>query len=261
MNRIDKKFEVLKAANKKAFIGFITAGDPHLDKTAAFIYALEAAGTDVIEIGIPFSDPLADGPVIQEAAVRALDNWDFNVAKVMKLMKEVRTHTEVPIAYLVYVNTIIVYGKEKFISECVEAGIDGLIIPDMPLEERGELEALINATDIALIPLVAPTSKDRIEAIVSGCKGFTYCVSSLGVTGRSSDFYNGVELYLQDVRSRSVLPTAVGFGISTPADIIALKDYVDGVIVGSAIVNQVAESNGNPEIVGAFVKTLVDALR
>lgn len=260
MNRIEEKFKQLKADNKKAFIGFVTAGDPHLSKTEDLILALEAAGSSIVEVGIPYSDPLADGPIIQEASNRALANDDFGVAKVMDLMKEVRTKTEVPLVYLVYINTIIVYGKEKFINECVEAGIDGLIIPDLPLEERDELKPLIDATELALIPLIAPTSKERIEQVVDGCRGFTYCVSSLGVTGRSSDFYSGVEAYLSEVQERSVLPTAVGFGISTPEDVKALRDYVDGVIVGSAIVKRVDESAGDPKVVGDFVKTLVDAL-
>jgi tryptophan synthase alpha chain len=260
MNRIDQKFEQLKSEGKKAFIGFITAGDPHIDKTEELIYALEEAGTDIIEVGIPFSDPLADGPIIQAAAVRALSNEGFNVDKVMTMIKKVRKNSQVPIVYLVYVNTIIVYGKERFIESCVDAGVDGLIIPDMPLEERDELASIISKTDVALIPLVAPTSKDRIESVIEGCNGFTYCVSSLGVTGRSSNFYQGVEGYLKDVRARSILPTAVGFGISTPEDIKSLKDYVDGIIVGSAIVNQVDISDGNPKVVGDFVKTLVEAL-
>lgn len=260
MNRIDLKFEALKKEDKKAFIGFVTAGDPHLSKTAELIYALEKAGSSIIEIGIPFSDPLADGPVIQEAANRALANDDFCVAKVMSLMKEVRKNVEVPLVYLVYINTILVYGKEKFVQECVDSGIDGLIIPDLPLEERDEIDYLLADTDVALIPLIAPTSRDRVEKVVAGGGGFTYCVSSLGVTGRSSNFYADVDAYLTEVRERSTLPTAVGFGISSPADVKRLKDYADGVIVGTAIVRKVAESNGDPEVVGAFVKTLVDAL-
>ncbi|PKM93254.1 MAG: tryptophan synthase subunit alpha [Firmicutes bacterium HGW-Firmicutes-1] len=256
MNRIDKKFIELKQKNKKAFIGFITAGDPTLEDTAALVHALEEAGTDIIEIGIPYSDPLADGPVIQLANQRAFMNADLSVANIMAKVGFIRKTTEVPLLYLVYINTIIVYGKEKFMKDCVDAGIDGLIIPDMPLEEREELMVLINETDLALIPLVAPTSKDRISKIVDGCKGFVYCVSSLGVTGRSSQFHEGIEAYLKDVKSKTNLPIAVGFGISNKKDINALSDLVDGVIVGSAIVQKVAEGKGDIEIVKNFIKEL-----
>lgn len=258
MNRIDKKFQELKSENKKAFIGFVTAGDPSLEKTVDIVLGLEQAGTDIIEIGIPYSDPLADGPVIQLASQRAFQNEDLSVDNIMKMVEGIRKKTEIPLLFLVYINTIIVYGKEKFIQKCAEAGIDGLIIPDMPLEERGELLDLILKTDIALIPLVAPTSKDRVEKIIESCKGFVYCVSSLGVTGRSSDFHKDVVEYLKEVKSKSDLPIAVGFGISKKEDIIALKDYVDGAIVGSAIVNMVGEGKGDAEVVKSFVKDMIE---
>lgn len=258
MNRIDKKFIDLKEKNKKAFIGFITAGDPTLAKTAELVLALEAAGTDIIEIGIPYSDPLADGPVIQEANLRAFKNTDLSVANIMATVSSIRETTEVPLLYLVYINTIIVYGKERFIKDCVDVGIDGLIIPDMPFEEREELMDLISETELALIPLVAPTSRDRIDKIVDGCKGFVYCVSSLGVTGRSSEFHLDIEGYLKDVKSKTNLPIAVGFGISNKKDIAALSDCVDGIIVGSAIVKKVAEGNGDVETVKKFIKELTN---
>lgn len=260
MNRIDKKFIELKEKGKKAFIGFITAGDPTLEKTKSLVSALEEANTDIIEIGIPYSDPLADGPVIQMAALRAFENKELSVARIMETVKEIRENTEIPILFLVYINTIIVYGKEKFIKECVEVGIDGLIIPDLPLEEREELLEVISETDLALIPLVAPTSRDRIEKIVEGCKGFVYCVSSLGVTGRNSEFYSDVYNYLEDVRKKTNLPIAVGFGISKPKDIEDLRDYVDGIIVGTAIVKKVEEGKGETKIVKEFVEELTKGL-
>lgn len=260
MNRIDQKFIDLKEISKKAFIGFITAGDPTLSQTGELVKALEAAGTDIIEIGIPYSDPLADGPVIQLASQRAFKNKDLSVANIMKLVSDIRKTTDIPLLFLVYINTILVYGKERFIKDCVEIGIDGLIIPDMPLEEREELMSLITETDLALIPLVAPTSKDRIESIVKGCKGFVYCVSSLGVTGRSSDFHSDIKSYLQEVKSKTDLPVAVGFGISSKKDIEDLRDYVDGFIVGSAIVKKVEEGNGDTQVVDCFVRALKTAL-
>ena len=155
MNRINKKFRYLQSINKKAFIGYITAGDPNLDKTEEFVYALEEGGTHIVELGIPFSDPLADGPVIQDAGQRALDAG-VTVDKIFKTVINIRKNTEIPIVFLVYYNTILVYGKDKFIEKCEEIGVDGLIIPDLPLEEREELTNIMNFEKLCLIPLVAP---------------------------------------------------------------------------------------------------------
>lgn len=260
MNRIDQKFIELKQKGKKAFIGFTTAGDPTLEKTIELVGALEEAGADIIEIGVPYSDPLADGPVIQLANQRAFKNADLNVKNVIQTITKIRKTTEIPLIFLVYINTILVYGKEKFIGECVEAGIDGLIIPDLPLEEKEELASIIEQTDLALIPLVAPTSKDRVEKITAGCKGFVYCVSSLGVTGRASDFHADILNYLSEVKSKTSLPIAVGFGISTPEDILRLKDYVDGVIVASVVVKKIGETDGDIVAVKELVKSLSSCL-
>ncbi len=242
--------------DKPAFIGFITGGDPSLDKLAGLVKGMEDGGCDIIEIGIPYSDPLADGPVIQRANARAFMNDNHSVKSLMNEVKNIRSNTQVPLLYLVYINTILVYGKQRFIDDCVDAGIDGLIIPDMPLEERDELLPYLKKTDISLIPLVAPTTKDRLQKVLADCSGFVYCVSSLGVTGRSSNFYDGVEQYLADVKSKSNLPIAVGFGISTKEDIEKLSPYVDGVIVGSAIVNKVEEGNGDGKVLEDFIKSL-----
>ncbi|GKX29395.1 tryptophan synthase alpha chain [Vallitalea longa] len=244
MNRINKKFENLQLNNQKAFIGYITAGDPNLDKTEEFVYALEEGGTHIVELGIPFSDPLADGPVIQAAGQRAL-NAGITVDKIFRSVMNIRKNTDVPLVFLVYYNTIIIYGKERFIKRCEETGVDGLIIPDLPLEERDELTEIMNYEKLCFIPLVAPTSKDRISKIVEGCKGFVYCVSSLGVTGEKSNFYKDIKSYLQDVKKKSDIPIAVGFGISSKEDIKKLENDVDGVIVGSAIVNEIRASKGD----------------
>ena len=256
MSRIESKFKEIKKINKKAFISYITAGDPNLEQTKKIVLALEEAGSDIIEIGIPYSDPLADGPVIQSAALRAFKN-NIKVKDIMAMVQEIRKVTEIPLAYLVYVNTVLVYGKEKFIKECSQIGIDALIIPDLPLEERGEIIDLINEYKIDLIPLVAPTSKERIADIIKDCSGFVYCVSSLGVTGRNSEFYKDVHTYLEDVKAKSHIPVAVGFGISTKEDVINLSPYVDGVIVGTAIVKKIEETNGDENEVKEFVRSLI----
>ncbi|WP_113675526.1 tryptophan synthase subunit alpha [Vallitalea guaymasensis] len=255
MNRITKKFQELQSKNKKAFIGYLTAGDPNIKKTEEFVYALEKGGTDIIELGIPFSDPLADGPVIQDAGLRAL-NAGVTVDKIMNLVKDIRKNTEIPLLFLVYYNTILIYGKEKFIRTCEEIGVDGLIIPDLPLEERDELEKIMDYDKLCLIPLVAPTSKDRIRKIIDGCNGFVYCVSSLGVTGGKSNFYSDIQSYLQDVKENSSLPIAVGFGISCRDDIKRLEDHVDGVIVGSAIVREIKRSKGDVIVLKEYIESL-----
>lgn len=256
MNRIDAKFELLKKENKKAFIAFVTGGDPSIAKTEEIVLAIEEAGADIIEIGVPYSDPLADGPVIQAASQRALTSG-VRVKDLMAMVGRLRRKTDIPLLFLVYYNTIFVYGKERFVNDCKEAGIDGLIIPDLPLEEREELGPILVEAGIANIPLVAPTSKSRVSAIAKGCSGFVYCVSSLGVTGRGSDFHGNMESYMSEVRSQTTLPLAIGFGISTREDLERLAPYADGLIVGSAIVRKVEESGGDPEAVKAFVKELL----
>lgn len=255
MNRITATFEALKKENKKAHIGFITAGDPSIEKTYELVKALVAGGCDIVEIGVPYSDPLADGPVIQAAANRALAGG-VTVDQVFELVRQVRKEVTVPLVFLMYVNTIMVYGKEKFISNCKEVGIDGLIVPDVPYEEQEEILPLMQTYGIELIPLVAPTSKDRVKKITEGSKGFVYCVSSMGVTGRNSEFHQGIEAYIEDVRAQTDLPLAIGFGISSNEDVKRFETIADGVIVGSAIVREVERTQGDPEQVEAFVKKL-----
>jgi tryptophan synthase alpha chain len=259
MNRIDKKFKELKQNNKKALITYITAGDPSIEKTEELIYAKERAGASIIEIGIPFSDPLADGSVIQKAAQNALSNG-VNLKKIFNCIERVRANTEIPLVFLVYYNTILAYGVQKFVDKCDEIGIDGIIIPDLPLEEQDEIMPYIKKSNVALIPLIAPTSKERIEKIVDGKNGFVYCISSLGVTGMKDSFYEKAEEFLKSVKKVTKLPTAVGFGISSKEDVEKFKSYVDGVIVGSAVVKRVSDKEESVEKVESFVRELACAL-
>lgn len=255
MNRITATFNRLRAEDRAARISFLTAGDPGIDRSFDLVKALIDGGSDIVEIGIPFSDPLADGPVIQAAANRALAGG-VSVDQVFELVKKCRSMTDKPLLFLMYINTLLVYGKEKFISNCKEAGIDGLIIPDLPYEERDEIFPLMQEAGVELIPLVAPTSKDRVKKIVSGCKGFVYCVSSMGVTGRSSDFHAELDNYIAEVRSQTDLPIAIGFGITNNDDVKRFEKLADGVIVGTAIVRVIEASKGDPAAVEAFVKEL-----
>lgn len=255
MNRIEKRFQELRDNNKKALITYITAGHPSINKTEELIYAQERGGASIIEIGIPYSDPVADGPVIEKAAQIALKGGT-NLESIFNTVKKTRKNTNIPLVFLVYYNTIFAYGLERFINKCSEIGIDGLIIPDLPLEEQEEILPYIKGKDVALIPLVAPTSKARIKDVVKDKKGFVYCISSLGVTGRLGEFHDGVEEFLDKVRECTSLPVAVGFGISSKEHIEKLKNHVDGVIVGSALVKKVEESDGNLKMIEEFVREL-----
>lgn len=255
MNRIEKTFKALKEANKVAHIGFVTAGDPSIEKSYDLVKALVAGGCDIVEIGVPYSDPLADGPVIQAAATRALAGG-VTVDQVFELVGKLRKDVTVPLVFLMYVNTLMVYGKEKFIAKCSELGVDGLIVPDVPYEEQDEILPLMQSYGVELIPLVAPTSKDRVKRITEGSKSFVYCVSSMGVTGRNSEFHAGIDAYIEDVRSQTDLPLAIGFGISSNEDVKRFEKIADGVIVGTAIVKEVERTKGDPKAVEAFVKEL-----
>ena len=238
MSKIENAF-----AHGKAFIGFLTAGDPSLEKTKEFILSMASAGADLIEIGIPFSDPIAEGEVIQRANIRAL-SVGTTLDKIFKMVRAVRLSTQVPLVFLTYLNPIFTYGYDHFFRECSSSGIDGVIIPDIPFEEKGELLPFSEKYGIDIISLIAPTSRERISKIASCAKGFVYCVSSMGVTGVRSEIQTDLPSILATVKSVTDVPTAIGFGISTPKQASEISVSADGIIVGSALV-QIIEAHGN----------------
>ena len=235
MSNIQAAFDRKKEEGKKAFIPFITAGDPHIQATEQFIYALEEAGSTIIELGIPFSDPVADGPVIQRANLRVMARG-FRLETVFELVERVRERTQIPLVFLMYGNTVHHYGIEDFFKRCQEVGVDGIIIPDVPLEEREEFNRYAKANGVDLIALVTPTSGERIKTICETATGFLYCVSSLGVTGTRESIETDLSTFFKEIKAHCMIPTALGFGISTKEQASLLKDYADGIIVGSAIV-------------------------
>ncbi|MFH0920481.1 MAG: tryptophan synthase subunit alpha [Fibrobacterota bacterium] len=262
MSRIEDKFMVLKKKGRKALITFVTAGDPDLAVTEALVLEMEKQGADIIELGVPYSDPIAEGPVIQVANVRALKN-SVRLPDLFALVSRLRQKTDVPLLFLLYYNSILQYGSERFFAEGRNAGLDGLIVPDLPFEERGELGDLPARHGIDLIRMISPVSEERIDRIVRGATGFLYCVSSLGVTGVREGFSTDFEDFFSKIRRHSSLPTALGFGISTPDHVRSLKAYADGLIVGSAIVRRVGESASPAqalEKVGGFVRELRKAM-
>lgn len=260
MGRISEKFNLLKSKGEKALIPYISAGDPSIEKTEELIYTLEKNGADIIELGIPYSDPLADGPVIEAAGHRSLAGG-FKLKDVFKCVKNVREKSEIPLIFMCYYNSVFGYGRDKFIENCVEAGIDGLIIPDLPMEEREEIAPFLEGTGIDLIPLVALTSKERIPRITKESKGFVYCVSSLGVTGVRKSFSENVDEFLKKTKESTETPICVGFGIGKKEDVERFKDIADGVIVGSALVKKIFESNCSFEEIGRFIRELKSATR
>lgn len=239
MSKIKNAFE-----NKKAFIAFITAGDPSLEKTEEFVLTAEKAGADLVEIGIPFSDPIADGPVIQEANVRALKN-NVTTDDIFDLVASIRKKTDIPLVFLTYLNPVFKYGYEKFLARCQQLGLDGLIIPDLPFEEKGELAPLAKQYDVDIISLIAPTSEQRIKTIAEDSSGFLYVVASMGVTGVRAEIKTDLPSILKAVKAASDTPAAVGFGINTPEQAKTISQYADGVIVGSAIVKLIAKHGDN----------------
>ena len=239
MSKIANAFE-----NGKAFIGFLTAGDPTIEKTIEYILAMEEAGCDLIEIGIPFSDPMAEGVVIQDANVRALKH-NTTTDDVFEIVEAVRAKTDIPLVFLTYINPVFFYGYEKFFKRCNELGIDGIISPDLPYEEKGEIAEIARKNDVDVISLIAPTSKERIQKIAGDATGFIYIVSSLGVTGMRSEIKTDLNAIISDIRDVTDLPLAVGFGINTPEQASNIGKIADGVIVGSAIVKIIEEHGEN----------------
>ena len=227
-------------ANGKAFIPFITCGDPDLETTAKLIPAMAEAGADLIEIGIPFSDPTAEGPVIQDGNLRAL-SAGCTTDKVFELVREVRKTVTIPLVFMTYANVVYSYGAERFLKTAAEVGIQGLILPDVPYEEKAEFDPLCKQYGIDLISMIAPTSHERIRMIASEASGFVYCVSSLGVTGVRSEITTDIGAMVELVKQSCDIPCAVGFGISTPEQAEAMSRVSDGAIVGSAIVKIIAE--------------------
>lgn len=242
MNRIDDTFKKLREHNEKALIPFVTVGDPSLDASLQILEALQEAGADIVELGVPYSDPLADGPVIQRASQRALEH-QVNIRHCIEMAKRARERgVELPFILFTYYNPVLQFGLDDFFNSIVEHGISGLIIPDLPHEEDDVVRELAAQHDIHLIPLVAPTSNDRIRQIVGKASGFVYCVSSLGVTGMRTDFHQGIDHFLNTVKQSTELPIAVGFGVSKPQHVAQFSRICDGVVVGSAIVRTIEEN-------------------
>lgn len=248
MNRIEEKMAYLQEKKEKAFITYMTAGLPDMEGTKALVKAQAEAGVDIIELGIPFSDPIADGPVIQDASYRSIC-LGTNVAKVFAMMQELREEKlDLPVVFMLYYNTILHYGIKAFAAKCKEAGVDGLIVPDLPFEEQQELkEALAEQEGAILIQLVSPVSKERIPAILENARGFVYCVSAMGVTGQAGAFHKEVLAYLSEVKKISKIPVMMGFGIRTPEDIAPMKDIIDGAIVGTHFMELLEENQYSVE--------------
>jgi tryptophan synthase alpha chain len=263
MNRIDARFQSLKKDGRKAFIVYITAGDPKLDATRQLAVAFDKLGVDVLELGVPFSDPLADGVVNQLAAQRALDAG-ATPQKVLASVAAIRKESQIPIVLYVYYNLIHKHGIERFVTDAATAGVDGLLVLDLPPEESGDCEAIMRKAGVANIYLVAPTTPpDRIALIVKRAAGFIYYVSREGVTGMQQKVSDTIGGMVFKIRARTSLPIAVGFGISTPEQAKMVAQTADGVVVGSAIVNQIATHGKSPDLVRKvvdFVKPLIDAV-
>lgn len=256
MSNIAKAF-----ANGKAFIPFITCGDPDLETTAAVVRAAAAAGADLIELGIPFSDPTAEGPVIQGANLRALQGG-VTTDKVFALVEELRKDVTIPMVFMTYANVVFSYGSERFMSRCREVGMDGIILPDLPYEEKEEFSEVCYAYGMDLISLIAPTSENRIAMIAKEAEGFIYIVSSLGVTGTRSEIRTDLSAIVDVVRQNTDVPCAIGFGISRPDQAQKMAAISDGAIVGSAIIKILAQyGKDSAPYVAEYVKSMKDAVR
>lgn len=256
MSKITEAF-----AKGKAFIPFITCGDPDLETTAAVVRAAAANGADLIELGIPFSDPTAEGPVIQGANLRALQGG-VTTDKVFGLVRELRRDVTIPMVFMTYANVVFSYGAERFMQNCKNVGINGIILPDLPFEEKEEFLDVCRAYDVDLISLIAPTSENRIAMIAREAEGFIYIVSSLGVTGTRSEIRTDLQSIVEVVRQNTSVPCAIGFGISRPDQAKKMAAISDGAIVGSAIIKLLAQYGREAApYVGEYVKAMKDAVR
>lgn len=256
MNKIADAFK-----NGKAFVGFVTAGDPDLETSEKIMIKMAEGGCDLIEIGIPFSDPIAEGPVIQDANIRSLAQGT-TTDKVFELAKKVSAQIEIPLVFMTYLNVLFKYGYDKFLTKAKDSGISGVIIPDLPFEEKNELQSVADTYGIDVVSLIAPTSENRIKMIAAEAKGFIYEVSSLGVTGMRSEIKTDLASITKAVKEVTDVPVAIGFGINTPEQAKKYAAMADGVIVGSAIVKLVEKHGKNaPEEVYKYVKSMKDAIR
>ncbi len=255
MNKIKNAFE-----NKKALVGFLTAGDPTFEASCENVLAMARAGADLIEIGIPFSDPIAEGPVIQAANIRALSKG-MTTDRAFELVKRVREVINVPVCFMTYLNPVFKYGYDRFFGRCAEIGIDGLICPDMPFEEKEEAAEVARKYGVSVISLIAPTSENRIKMIAESAEGFLYIVSSMGVTGVRGEIKTDLSAIMESVKRYAKVPAAIGFGISTPEQAKQMAAISDGAIIGSAVVSLVEQydENAAPKIY-EYVKSLADAV-
>lgn len=277
MNRLEEKFGKLKSMGRKAFIAYITAGDPSLEATAALIREFEARGVDIVELGVPFSDPIADGPVNQEAAMRALRHR-IGIGDILAVVKRIRggsacagtsaarcKESDIPIIFFTYMNSILAYGLESFVRDAAESGLDGALVLDLPPEEAGEYKLRMDAAGLSTVFLVSPvTPDDRLRLIVENATGFIYYVSQMGVTGERDSVAEEIPAMTARIRALTDTPVAVGFGVSRPEHVREIARYADGVIVGSSIVRRIGELGGRPGFereIGAFVGALAAPLR
>lgn len=247
-------------AGHKAFIPFITCGDPDLETTKQILREMSANGADLIELGIPFSDPTAEGPVIQEANIRALSQGT-TTDKIFDMVREIRSEIPQPMVFMTYANVVFSYGTDRFLKTCAEIGMDGIILPDIPYEEKEDFDGACKANGLDLISLIAPTSTNRIGMIAREASGFIYVVSSLGVTGTRTTITTDIDSIVKVIRENTDIPCAIGFGISTPEQARTMADKADGAIIGSAIVKIVAQYGKDaPSHVGEYVRTIKEAL-
>jgi tryptophan synthase alpha chain len=264
MNRISERFEQLKKQGRKGLVIYIGAGDPDLEATRRLAVALDRAGADVLELGIPFSDPLADGVVNQLAAQRGLESGT-TPPKVLQTVEAIRRESSIPIVFFVYFNLLHKYGLERFIRDAARAGVDGLLVLDLPPEESGNYASLMSQAGLAPIFLLAPTTpEDRVRTLVAGGSGFLYYVSREGVTGMQSSVSDTIGSMTSMIRRHTSLPIAIGFGISNPEQARAVAVHGDAIVVGSAVVNQIATHGRSPDLVprvAGFVQSLADAIR